>query len=131
MRSNALKWIKPKSELHFTLTVEPLWSMNERNLGVFISNDLKRKNILMKLQQKRTKYWVTFSSIDTDLRKNLNVSTVRPHLEYASVVWNPYLNKTKREHSKTYRTKRDFEFGISLLSRKELKMQNYKWSRYN
>ena len=33
----------------------------------------------------------TFTSRDSDLWKMLYISLVRPHLEFASTVWNPYL----------------------------------------
>ena len=35
----------------------------------------------------------TFSFLDARLFKKLYVSFVRPHLEYAQVVWSPYLKK--------------------------------------
>jgi ribonuclease P/MRP protein subunit RPP40 len=34
----------------------------------------------------------TFTCRDEKLWKNLYVSLVRPHLEFASTVWNPYLS---------------------------------------
>ena len=33
----------------------------------------------------------TFANRDADIWKKLYVSLVRPHLEFASTVWNPYL----------------------------------------
>jgi hypothetical protein len=67
----------------------------ERDLGVNISCDLKwRKhiNIIVAKANKVLGMLVkTFTSRDQELWKLLYVSLVRPHLEFASSVWNPHL----------------------------------------
>ena len=67
----------------------------ERDLGVQISSDLKWKNHISAIVSKANKVLgmllKTFTSRDSDLWKMLYISLVRPHLEFASTVWNPYL----------------------------------------
>ena len=69
----------------------------EKDLGVYISNDLKWKyqveqsvnkaRMVLGQLKKAFKYW-TIQSF-----KQLYTSLVRPHLEYAIAAWNPYLKR--------------------------------------
>ena len=83
----------------------------ERDLGVHISSDLKWKKHIDEIVSKANRVLgmlvKTFICKDIDLWRNLYVSLVRPHLEYASVIWNPYykgdinaLEKVQRRASK-------------------------------
>ena len=70
-------------------------SQCERDLGVHISSDLKWKRHVDSIASKANKILgmlaKTFTCRDVDLWKTLYISLVRPHLEFASSVWNPYL----------------------------------------
>ena len=72
-------------------------SLVERDLGLMVSSDLKwitqvdkaiksAKAIIAQLRN-------SFTYFDAELVRLLYVSLVRPHLEYAVPVWNPYLKK--------------------------------------
>ena len=69
----------------------------ERDLGIMISKDLKWVNQTVKatnaakaiIAQLRN----SFTCFDAELVRLLYVSLIRPHLEYAVPVWNPYLRK--------------------------------------
>ena len=67
----------------------------ERDLEIQISSDLKWKTHISTIVSKANKVigllLKTFTSRDSDLWKMLYISLVRPHLEFASTVWNPYL----------------------------------------
>ena len=64
----------------------------ERDLGVLVSKDLAWKRHVNEMVSKANKILgmltKTFSSRDLNLWKQLYVSLVRPHLEFASSVWN-------------------------------------------
>ena len=72
-------------------------SLVERDLGLMVSSDLKwvtqvdkatksAKAIIAQIKN-------SFSYFDAELVRLLYVSLVRPHLEFAVPVWNPYLKK--------------------------------------
>ena len=69
----------------------------ERDLGVYVSSDLSWTKHIEEMVSKANRILGllvrTFTSRDVDLWRNLYISLVRPHLEFASVVWNPYLRK--------------------------------------
>ena len=71
----------------------------EKDLGVIIDADLKfEEHISSKVNKANALVGLirrTFSFLDATLFKKLYVSFVRPHLEYAQVVWSPYLKKYK------------------------------------
>ena len=74
----------------------PLEETNcEKDLGILISDDLRWKNHINSIAAKANRVLgmllKTFTSRDMNLWKLLYVSLVRPHLEFASTVWNPYL----------------------------------------
>ena len=72
-------------------------TMVERDLGVMLSKDIKWANQTEKavnaakaiISQLRN----SFTYFDPELVRLLYVSLIRPHLEYAVPVWNPYLRK--------------------------------------
>ena len=69
----------------------------ERDLGILISNDLKWENQVNKAAKTANSVIAqiknSFTYFDSSLVKLLYVSLVRPHLEYAVSVWNPYMRK--------------------------------------
>ena len=69
----------------------------EKDLGVVINNKLKPEdhvnqvtgkayNLLMNMK-------IAFTYIDADMVRKIITTFIRPQLEYASVVWNPHLQK--------------------------------------
>ena len=72
-------------------------SLVERDLGIMVSSDLKWVTQVEKAT-KAAKAIVaqirnSFRYFDAELVRLLYVSLVRPHLEFAVPVWNPYLKK--------------------------------------
>ena len=69
----------------------------ERDLGLIISSDLKWVNHIDKATNTAKSVIAqirnSFSYFDAELVKLLYVSLIRPHLEFAVPVWNPYLKK--------------------------------------
>ncbi len=69
----------------------------ERDLGLMISNDLKWVNQIDKATNTAKSIIAqirnSFSYFDAELVRLLYVSLIRPHLEFAVPVWNPYLKK--------------------------------------
>ena len=69
----------------------------ERDLGILISKNLKWENQVDKAVRTANAVIAqiknNFTYFDSDLVKLLYVSLVRPHLEYAVSVWNPYMRK--------------------------------------
>ena len=67
----------------------------ERDLGVIVGSDLKWREQVDRMVAKanRTLGMLkrTFESREPGLWKDLYVSLVRPHLEYAVQAWNPHL----------------------------------------
>ena len=67
----------------------------ERDLGIMISNDLKWVHQIEKAVQAAkaiiSQIRNSFTYFDAELVRLLYVSLIRPHLEYAVPVWNPYL----------------------------------------
>jgi ribonuclease P/MRP protein subunit RPP40 len=83
-------------------------SLVERELGLIVSNDLKWATQVEKAT-KAAKAIIaqiknSFNYFDADLVRLLNVSLVRPHLEFTVPVWNPYM-KNISKNSKIYNTK--------------------------
>lgn len=70
-------------------------SQGEKDLGVYISSDLKWKTHIEMITSKANRILgmltKTFISRDANLWKTLYISLVRPQLEFASTVWSPYL----------------------------------------
>lgn len=69
----------------------------ERDLGVWMSNTGKPSShvahVVSKANQLLGLIRRTFTYMDCSLMKQLFTSIIRPHLEYANVVWHPYLKK--------------------------------------
>ena len=69
----------------------------EKDLGLMVSEDLKWNekisNILNKANRLLGLLTLTFIFRDPCLRRDLYVSLVRPHLEYAVQIWNPYFER--------------------------------------
>lgn len=77
---------------------EPLLESNlERDLGLMISNDLKWKTQVQYASNKANNVLgilnSTFKNKDSELFKQLYLVFVRPLLEFAAPVWNPYLKR--------------------------------------
>ena len=80
------------TESSFSVKLSP----EERDLGIIIKDDLKwdsqvnaatRANRMLGLLSR------TFSNRSVDLIRKLFCSFIRPHLEFASSAWNPYLQR--------------------------------------
>jgi ribonuclease P/MRP protein subunit RPP40 len=69
----------------------------ERDLGVMISNDMKWEKhietIVAKANRKLGQIKHSFTHLDENSMKLLYTSLVRPHLEFAAPIWNPYFRK--------------------------------------
>ena len=67
----------------------------ERDLGVIVANDLKWSEHVDRMVGKENRMLgmlkKTFESRDPKLWKELYISLVRPHWEFALPVWNPHL----------------------------------------
>ena len=68
-----------------------------RDLGVYISSDLKWETHINKIKAKahQRSYLIlkSFQTKDVWLLLRAYITYVRPIVEYATVIWNPYLNK--------------------------------------
>ena len=69
----------------------------ERDLGLMVSSDLKWSTQVEKATKSAKAIIAqirnSFRYLDEELVRLLYVSLVRPHLEFAAPVWNPYLKK--------------------------------------
>jgi len=69
----------------------------EKDLGVTFSNDFKfSKHIVSAVKKANRVLGVvkrTFTYIDRDMFLQLYKTLIRPHIEYGSVIWSPYLKK--------------------------------------
>ena len=69
----------------------------EKDLGVTFSSDLKfHKHIVSAVKKANRILGVvkrTFTYIDRDMFLQLYKTLIRPHIEYGSVIWSPYLKK--------------------------------------
>ena len=72
-------------------------TVEEKDLGVWVTNNAKPSNhvahAVSKANQLLGLLKRTFSYMDSDLMRLLFTSVIRPHLEYANVIWHPYLKK--------------------------------------
>jgi ribonucleases P/MRP protein subunit RPP40 len=71
-----------------------LFTNMEKDLGVIISDDLEWNShvnsAVNKANQNLGQIKHVFKFMDEKMIKLLFVSLVRPHLEYAATIWNPY-----------------------------------------
>jgi hypothetical protein len=69
----------------------------EKDLGVWVSNSMKPAGHVMHAVDTANKILGlirrTFTYLDCKMVKQLYTSLVRPHLEYANIVWHPFLRK--------------------------------------
>ena len=70
----------------------------ELYLGVKISENLTPDNHINKIIRETTnilrRIKMKFTYLDQEMIKKIIVSLIRPRLEYAAVVWNPYKKRT-------------------------------------
>lgn len=94
---------------------------SEKDLGVTIDQDLKfREHISSKINLANRNLGIifrTFTYLDQEMFLNLFKSLVRPHLEYATVIWSPMYKKDRiaienvqRRGTKLVRTCRDLSY---------------------
>ena len=90
------------TRLHLVSTVD-----EENDLGITFSRDFKFKSHIHKIVRKANKVLGvisrTFKYLDPDIMRLLYTSLVRPHLDYASNIWNPYLLEDMRTIEKIQR----------------------------
>ena len=75
---------------------------NEKDLGVIIDSKLTfRDHITSKVNLANRNLGIifrTFTFLDTEFFLNVYKSLVRPHLEYATVVWSPLYKKRQNSN---------------------------------
>ena len=109
--------------------------VTEKDVGVTFSNDLKFNehinNVISKTNQITGIIKRSFSYMDCELFNNLFKSIVRPHLEYANVIWHPLLKgqsirieKIQRRATKMIPKLKDMTYQERL---KELKLPSIKY----
>lgn len=96
------------TEFDYTIHSRPLVKSNcERDLGIYIQNDLKWdtqvKNATSKANRILGCIRKSFKYPNNDVIKLLYSSLVRPHLEYAISSWCPFLKKDIKEIEKVQR----------------------------
>ena len=69
----------------------------DKDIGVTFTDNLNFDkhidNVVKKANQVTGLIKRTFSYMDTDMFKKLYKSTIRPHLEYANVIWHPVFKR--------------------------------------
>ena len=72
-------------------------TVEEKDLGVWVSNDLKFSTHVAKSVNKANQVLGlirrSFTYLDCQLMRLLFTALVRPHLEYGNVIWHPFLQK--------------------------------------
>ena len=88
------------AELHQICTID-----KENDLGITLSREFKFRTHIHKIVQKANRVLgdikCTFKYLDPNIMHLLYTSLVRPHLDYASNIWNPYLLEDVRTIEKT------------------------------
>ena len=105
-------------QLQYVLNNKPLKLVErQKDLGVTVSMDLKWKAHISGIVKKTNSivYLInkSFIEISTDMCIQIYKTYVRPLLEHAMVVWNPYLGYTKL--SSSLRNK-PYEDGLRILN---------------
>jgi len=92
--------IGKKEEGHIEYQMDGIYLENikeEKDIGVIVDSDLKfEKHIAEKVTKANNIMGVirrSFTYLDNSMFNKLFKALVRPHLEYATSVWNPYLHK--------------------------------------
>jgi len=66
----------------------------DKDLGVFFTPNLKFRRHILNFIHKANAITGTvkrsFECLDSYMLRSLYASLIRPHLDYASVIWNPY-----------------------------------------
>jgi hypothetical protein len=92
----------------------------ERDLGVHVASDLKWRYHVNEIASRANRVlgslMKTFISRDSLLWKKLYVSLVRPHLEFASAVWNPYLEGDEKVLENVQRRAMRIPFSLRKMS---------------
>jgi len=92
----------PSNDQFYTLAPDaPTQEVDEeRDLGITFTNDFKfSKHINLSIHKVNKMLGIiyqSFNSLTPTVFSKLYVSLVRPHLDYASVIWNPKLLKDIR-----------------------------------
>ena len=97
-KCHVLRFGKRDSIFNYVLDGHPLDdSILERDLGVLFSDDLKWEHQVAKAvrsaNSKLAQIRNSFQCLDPEIVRPLYLALVRPHLEYAVQVWNPYFEK--------------------------------------
>ena len=91
----------------------------EKDLGVIVYNDLMWSEHVDRMVEKANRLLCmpkrTFESRDPKLLKELYVSLVRPHLEYAIKAWNPHLQGEIDKIERVQRRATRISFGFEKL----------------
>ena len=95
----------------------------EKDLGVTIDCDLKfEDHIAIKIKKANSLVGLitrSFSYMDCELFKQLYTTFVRPHLEYAHVVWSPHLRKQINQLESVQRRATKLVYDLKNLSYQE------------
>lgn len=110
----------------------------EKDLGVYIDNKLTFEyHINMKVKKANSMFGMirrSFTYMDRTVFKQLFISIVRPHLEYAAPVWNPHLKKLIVLIENVQRRATKTVPGLHLLGYKDrlkaLKLPTLEYRRY-
>ena len=85
----------------------------ECDLGVLFERDLKfSKHISTKINKANSILALikrSFEFMDKYLFLKLYTALVRPHVEFANVIWYPYLKKDRKSSKKSHKTCTEFE----------------------
>ena len=109
------------SSISYTLYLHRLENVpDEKDLGVFVDRKLNfKKHISQKISKANSMLFLiknTFKHLDKNMFKLLYKSLVRPHLEYASCIWNPISKEDSIRIERVQRKATKFVPGLSTLS---------------
>lgn len=95
----------------------------EKDLGVTFSKNLKFDEHINKIVNKANQMTGlikrTFTYLDKNMFLKLYKSIVRPHLEYANVIWHPILKRQRKLIEQVQRRATKIPFELKLLSYSE------------
>ena len=88
----------------------------ECDLGVLFASNLKFSQHIKQITRKANSVIGivkrSFSCLDKTIFRTLYVNLVRPHLEYASEIWNPYFDRRHTDSGKS--TKVRYKIGTRI-----------------